>query len=355
MLRPEWMLERLLDGKLRGYRRARRRPRGVAGGEAGRRRAPALRRAQLTRRSRRTARARRHGGRATTVRLLALAAPDFRPLLPLLRAGPATARRCRRSSDDVASRTARITIDARLQKATSDILKEAAKKGKAAAAVVIDVDTGQVLARAQWPDFDPGDQKFLRRLTRSRLPRRRTRSSPASTGPGRTRRASAASSRPARRPRSSRRLAAARAGLLGAADRAAVAKAGPDLRLPAPRRPGSVLHAARLVQGRPRPPRGPHPREHRLHRRPRRELQRLLRPARAAARARRPSTSSSRTASRSGWRGRSSTPGKAGSRDLALDRLRPGRGDDERLAAGAHRRHRGRRRHLPQVPAGHGA
>jgi len=67
--------------------------------------------------------------------------------------------------DDIPSRTTRITIDAKLQTQVSAIMKEASKKGKAGAAVVLDADTGQVLARAQWPDFDPGSEKFMRRLT----------------------------------------------------------------------------------------------------------------------------------------------------------------------------------------------
>src|SRR5207245_2594596 len=65
---------------------------------------------------------------------------------------------------DTASRTAHITVDARLQVAVSQILRRAATKGKAAAAVVLDVNTGEVLARAQWPDFNPGDPSLRERL-----------------------------------------------------------------------------------------------------------------------------------------------------------------------------------------------
>jgi cell division protein FtsI/penicillin-binding protein 2 len=99
------------------------------------------------------------------VRLLPLPSPDYRPLLPLLRAGPADREAAlARIVADVEARTARTTIDARLQKAASDILKRAATRGLAAAAVVIDANTGEVLARAQWPDFDPGDPSLLERL-----------------------------------------------------------------------------------------------------------------------------------------------------------------------------------------------
>lgn len=57
--------------------------------------------------------------------------------------------------DDVASRTVQLSLDAELQRKVSAALKGAAKRGEAAAAVVIDVDSGEVLARAQWPDVDP--------------------------------------------------------------------------------------------------------------------------------------------------------------------------------------------------------
>src|SRR5688500_9635137 len=103
-----------------------------------------------------------------TVRLLPLAAPDFRPLLPLLRMGAARrAEEIKKVSANVQSRTAQITLDARLQVAASNILKEAAQKSqvKAGAAVLMDVTTGQVLVRAQVPDYNPGDPRFLRRLT----------------------------------------------------------------------------------------------------------------------------------------------------------------------------------------------
>jgi cell division protein FtsW (lipid II flippase) len=161
VLRPEWMLERQLDGTLRGYPDLDDGPAvwmadKTDGGERflfvvkSRIEVPADReRAQKM-------------ADADEIRLLALPSPDFRPLLPLMRASEDTLKQV---SDDIASRTTRITIDAKLQQQVSGILKEAAKQGKAAAAVILDVDTGGVLARVQWPDFDPGSEKFTRRLT----------------------------------------------------------------------------------------------------------------------------------------------------------------------------------------------
>ena len=161
VLRPEWMLERQLDGKLRGYGDLDDGPavwmaEKADGGE----------RFLFVVKSR-DPKPEDHDRAAKMadgdeVRLLALAAPDFRPLLPYMRASRETLQKV---YDDIPSRTTRITVDAKLQTQVSGILKEAAKQGKAAAAVVLDADTGQVLARAQWPDFDPGNEKFMRRLT----------------------------------------------------------------------------------------------------------------------------------------------------------------------------------------------
>jgi cell division protein FtsW (lipid II flippase) len=164
ILRPPWMLERLLSHKVRGYPE---RPDGNAlwlaeVPEGGERLLFIVHSHEEKPEDR--ARAEAMSGGAS-VRLLPLPSPDFRPLLPLLRAGPADREaQLARIVADVESRTARVTLDARLQKAASDILKRAATRGLAAAAVVIDTNTGEVLARAQWPDFDPGDPSLLERL-----------------------------------------------------------------------------------------------------------------------------------------------------------------------------------------------
>jgi cell division protein FtsW (lipid II flippase) len=164
ILRPTWMLERLLAHKVRGYpEREDGNALWLAGVPEGGERLLFIVHSYEEKPEDR-ARAEAMAGGAE-VRLLPLPAPDFRPLLPLLRAGPADREAAlARIVADVGSRTARTTIDARLQKATSEILKRAAQRGLAAAAVVIDVNTGEVLARVQWPDFDPGDPKLLDRL-----------------------------------------------------------------------------------------------------------------------------------------------------------------------------------------------
>jgi peptidoglycan glycosyltransferase len=63
------------------------------------------------------------------------------------------------------SRSVRITIDAKLQAKVAELLR-AAVGGKrvAAAAVVLDVDTGQVLARVQVPDYDPNKPAWQDRV-----------------------------------------------------------------------------------------------------------------------------------------------------------------------------------------------
>jgi cell division protein FtsW (lipid II flippase) len=164
VLRPLWMLERLLEAKVRGYPE---RPDGHAvwlarepeGGE----RLLFIVNAEEERPEDR-ARAEVMAGGAS-VRLLPLPAPDFRPLIWILRAGGrGRDAAIAKVAADTASRTAHLTIDARLQTEVAQIVRRASAKGKAAAAVVLDVNTGEVLARAQWPDFNPGDPSIRERL-----------------------------------------------------------------------------------------------------------------------------------------------------------------------------------------------
>ncbi|HUQ06190.1 MAG TPA: FtsW/RodA/SpoVE family cell cycle protein [Kofleriaceae bacterium] len=84
------------------------------------------------------------------------------------------AARIRQIDEDVASRSVRISVDARLQREVATILADAVKgRRPAAAAVVVDVDTGQVLARAQAPDLDPADASWQDVLLASGAARRR--------------------------------------------------------------------------------------------------------------------------------------------------------------------------------------
>src|SRR5688572_4810877 len=168
VLRPGWMLERQLEGTLRGFGEL---PDGpamwLAANPDGGERLLFVVPSQVERaEDRQKAMSMREAGE--TIRLLPLAAPDFRPLLPLLRMGAARREvEIKKVSADVKSRTAQVTLDAKLQVAAVDILREAVKRSqvKSGAAVLLDVGTGQVLVRAQVPDYNPGDPKFLRRLT----------------------------------------------------------------------------------------------------------------------------------------------------------------------------------------------
>jgi cell division protein FtsW (lipid II flippase) len=104
--------------------------------------------------------------------------PDLRPFVPLLDLdGPARDAAIAARDADVASRSVRLTIDTRLQEKIAELLRaEVAKHHRvAAAAAAIDVETGQVLARVQVPDYDPnkpswqdrvlaGDAAFLSRF-----------------------------------------------------------------------------------------------------------------------------------------------------------------------------------------------
>lgn len=96
-------------------------------------------------------------GEGAVVRLLPQPAPDLARIVPLLHDDEALAVK----AAQIDARSVRLTLDGRLQAATASALRAAADKGQAAAAVVIDVDSGEVLARAQVPDYDPGDPEAL--------------------------------------------------------------------------------------------------------------------------------------------------------------------------------------------------
>ena len=66
---------------------------------------------------------------------------------------------------DIAARSATLTLDAALQSKVAELARAAVRsKGKAAAAVVLDVDTGEVLARVQVPDYDPNKPAWQDRV-----------------------------------------------------------------------------------------------------------------------------------------------------------------------------------------------
>ena len=164
VLRPAWMLERLLDSRLRGFPDLPDGPAVWLGLKDDEERLLFVVKTRVPN-AEEQARAEAMVGEGGSVRLLPLPAPDLRPIVPLLHGLPFMRERAIEAlSADVGQRSVRTTLDARLQQAAVAALKTAALKGKAAAAVVIDVDTGQVLARAQVPDFNPGDPKIIERL-----------------------------------------------------------------------------------------------------------------------------------------------------------------------------------------------
>ena len=139
---PSWALERQFETRLRGY------PERTEDPEP--------------------------GGRAGDVRL---PWPDLRSFVPLLDLDDTARDAAIAARDaDVAARTVRLTLDARLQARLAALVQaEVGKRHRAAAAAVIDVETGQVIARVQAPDYDPnqptwqdhvlaGDAAFLPRF-----------------------------------------------------------------------------------------------------------------------------------------------------------------------------------------------
>ena len=90
------------------------------------------------------------------------AVPDFRPLLPLLRLSPdERAEKIAEIAADEAGRSVTLSLDADLQRAATAVLADYVDAGEAGAIVVIDVDTGRVVARAQSPDLDLSDPQVM--------------------------------------------------------------------------------------------------------------------------------------------------------------------------------------------------
>jgi len=82
---------------------------------------------------------------------------DHSPLVPVaMLRGTAREAAIQALAEDVAARSIELSIDARLQRFAARTAEDIARgRGQAAAVAILDVDSAQVLARAQWPDIDP--------------------------------------------------------------------------------------------------------------------------------------------------------------------------------------------------------
>ena len=159
--RAPWQLERQLDATLRGWPE---RPIGrslwLSGVGSEKRVVYAPPPGEITLEAERQlaetrAAARGHDGAVTRI---TLSDPDLSVLLPIARMPIAErAPAIRALGEGVAARTVSLSIDAKLQQRVAKAVRTAAGKSQvgAASVVVMDSVTGQVLARAQWPDFDP--------------------------------------------------------------------------------------------------------------------------------------------------------------------------------------------------------
>jgi len=156
VLRPDWSIEKHYAERLRGYGEAPDGPSMWLGSDGTR---EWLLFTSPTRRVR-PRDERRARAADVAVRQVPLPAPDYRPLVPILHTPPDDRDAAIAAAfGPVSSRSVALTLDAELQRATWDILEEVVDaRGMAAAAVVIDVATGEVLVRAQVPDYDPSDR-----------------------------------------------------------------------------------------------------------------------------------------------------------------------------------------------------
>lgn len=179
---PPWALEGALDARLRGLREIddprsvwvlRRPDENLADGSRLIRRDRILFSVPTHElRSEDLLRARQLQPAGTTLLFSRMRRVDHSPLVPIARrSGAAREAAIRAVSDDLSPRTIRLSIDARLQAAAARAVATVAEAtGPAGAAAVIDVDSGQVLARAQWPDVDPARASAWLRSVRATDP-----------------------------------------------------------------------------------------------------------------------------------------------------------------------------------------
>jgi cell division protein FtsI/penicillin-binding protein 2 len=71
---------------------------------------------------------------------------------------------------DIKSRSVKLTIDAKLQTKIAELARAAGQGKHAVAAVVLDVTTGEVLARVQVPDYDPNKPAWQDRILAADAP-----------------------------------------------------------------------------------------------------------------------------------------------------------------------------------------
>ncbi len=152
---PGWSLERLHDARLRGLGEALAPRTAWVARTAQGSRVVHLQEGPPDETGRAEAQAKAGEGSVIATRLLGR---DYKPLLGLLRQTPPDREPTLAAlAADIPARSLRLSLDADLQRAASAALRtQLARRGLAGAAAVIDVDTGRVLARAQWPDLDPG-------------------------------------------------------------------------------------------------------------------------------------------------------------------------------------------------------
>jgi cell division protein FtsI/penicillin-binding protein 2 len=92
---------------------------------------------------------------------------DLASFVPLLDLDDAARDKALAARDaDIASRSVKVTLDAKLQAKVAQLARDAGRGKLAVAAVVLDVDTGAVLARVQVPDYDPNKPAWQDRVLR---------------------------------------------------------------------------------------------------------------------------------------------------------------------------------------------